>query len=93
MAAVCDIITERDQDFGYTKEKEKTEAIGRRKNMKKHLRLLIFFGVGALLGLGYYYLFGCSGNCAVTSNPWMTMAYMGIIGGLLSEATKKKEAA
>ena len=61
--------------------------------MKKHLRLLIFFGVGALLGLGYYYLFGCSGNCAVTSNPWMTMEYMAIIGGLLSEATKKKEAA
>ena len=61
--------------------------------MKKFLRLLIFFAAGALLGLGYYYLFGCSGNCAVTASPWMTMVYMGIIGGLLSEVTKKKEAA
>ena len=61
--------------------------------MKKYLRPLLFIATGALVGLGYYYLFGCSGNCAVTSSPWMTMAYMGIIGGLLSEVTKRKEAA
>ena len=61
--------------------------------MKMYLRPLLFIATGALAGLGYYYLFGCSGNCAVTSSPWMTMAYMGIIGGLLSEVTKRKEAA
>lgn len=61
--------------------------------MKKYLRPLLFIATVALAGLGYYYLFGCSGNCAVTSSPWMTMAYMGIIGGLLSEVTKRKEAA
>lgn len=61
--------------------------------MNKYVRLSLFVAAGALLGLGYYYLIGCSGNCAVTSNPWMTMAYMGVIGGLLSEVTKKKEAA
>ena len=61
--------------------------------MKKYLRPLTFIATGALAGLGYYYLFGCSGNCVVTSSPWMTMAYMGIIGGLLSEVTKRKEAA
>ena len=61
--------------------------------MIKYLRPLLFIATGALAGLGYYYLFGCSGNCAVTSSPWMTMAYMGIIGGLLSEVTKRKEAA
>lgn len=61
--------------------------------MKKYLRVPMFIAAGALLGLGYYYLFGCSGNCAVTSDPWMTMAYMGVIGGLLSAATEKKEAA
>ena len=61
--------------------------------MKGLLRPALFVIAGALLGLGYYYLFGCSGNCAITANPWMTMAYMGVIGGLLSEVTKKKEAA
>ena len=61
--------------------------------MKKFVRLCLFVLAGALAGLGYYYLFGCSGNCSVTSNPWMTMAYMGVIGGLLSAVTEKKEAA
>ena len=61
--------------------------------MKQMIRPVLFVVAGALLGLGYYYLFGCSGNCAVTSNPWMTMAYMGIIGGLLGVVTKKQEAA
>lgn len=62
--------------------------------MKRYVRLGLFVAAGALAGLGWYYLFGCSGNCAVTSSPWMTMAYMGVIGGLLSVVTeKKKEAA
>lgn len=61
--------------------------------MIKFLRPGLFVLAGALLGLGYYYFFGCSGNCAVTSNPWMTMAYTGVIGGLLSAVIEKKEAA
>ena len=60
--------------------------------MKRLIRPVFFVLAGALAGLGYYYLFGCSGNCAVTSSPWVTMAYMGVIGGLLGEVTKKKEA-
>lgn len=56
------------------------------------LRVWLFAGGGALAGLGYYYLFGCSGNCAVTASPWMTMAYMAIVGALLSAVVKKKEA-
>lgn len=40
---------------------------------------------GALLGLGYYYLAGCAtGSCPITSSPYSTMAYMGVIGWLLS---------
>ena len=61
--------------------------------MKRFLRTVLFVAAGALAGLGYYYLFGCSGNCSITSSPWMTMVYVGIIGGLLGEITKKKEAA
>jgi uncharacterized membrane protein YedE/YeeE len=61
--------------------------------MKKFIRPGLFVLAGVLVGLGYYYLFGCSGNCAVTSSLWMTMVYMGVIGGLLSVVTQKKEAA
>ena len=62
------------------------------RRMKQWLRLGLFVAGGALAGLGYYYLVGCSGNCAVTSSPWMTMFYVGIIGALLSAVVKKKEA-
>ena len=58
--------------------------------MKKLMRTLLFVAAGGLLGLGYYYLFGCSGNCAITASPWMTMAYVGVIGGLLGEVTRKR---
>ena len=61
--------------------------------MKRYVRLGLFVAAGVLAGLGYYYLFGCSGNCAVTASPWMTMAYVGVIGGLLGMVTEKKEAA
>ena len=61
--------------------------------MKRLVRSVLFVAAGALLGLGYYYLFGCAGNCAMTSHPWMTMGYMGIIGGLLSGVIQKKETA
>ena len=57
--------------------------------MKRLIRPVLFVAAGALVGLGYYYLFGCSGNCSVTSSPWMTMAYVGVIGGLLSAVTKE----
>ena len=60
--------------------------------MKKFIRPALFVLAGVLVGLGYYYLFGCSGNCAVTSSPWMTMAYVAVIGGLLSGVIPKKEA-
>ena len=49
------------------------------------LRLLLFTIGGALVGLGYYYAVGCStGSCPITSNPIITMIYMGVIGLLLS---------
>lgn len=61
--------------------------------MMRFLRYGLFVAAGVLAGLGWYYLFGCSGNCAVTSSPWMTMAYVGVIGGLLGVVTEKREAA
>ena len=53
--------------------------------LKKWLRPLLFAVGGALAGLGYYSVAGCStGSCAITSNPIITMIYMGVIGRLLS---------
>ena len=49
------------------------------------LRPLLFTGGGALVGLAYYWLVGCStGTCAITSSPVNSMLYMGLIGWLLS---------
>lgn len=49
------------------------------------LRPLLFTGGGALAGLAYYWLVGCStGTCAITSSQVNSMLYMGLIGWLLS---------
>ena len=59
--------------------------------LKKRLRPLLFTVGGALAGLGYYYVVGCSsGSCAITSNPIVTMIYMGAVGFLLSGLFKKE---
>ena len=56
-----------------------------KKHMKKWLRPALFILGGALAGLGYYALVGCStGSCAITSSPLNSMVYMGLIGWLLS---------
>ena len=46
---------------------------------------LLFTVGGALVGLAYYYFAGCTtGSCAITSSPLSSMAYMGLMGWLLS---------
>ena len=58
-----------------------------KEQMKKWLRPALFILGGALTGLGYYYLVGCSsGTCAITSSPLSSMAYMAVVGWLLSGA-------
>lgn len=60
-----------------------------REIMKKWLRPALFILGGALVGLAYYALVGCStGTCAITSNPLRSMAYMGLVGWLLSAALR-----
>ena len=54
-------------------------------NLKKWLIPLLFTLGGALVGLAYYYLVGCTtGSCAITANPINSMVYMGLLGWLLS---------
>lgn len=56
-----------------------------REKLKKRLKPILFTAGGALAGLAYYYFVGCaSGICPLTSHPLVTMAYMGLIGWLLS---------
>ena len=56
-----------------------------KKILKRWLRPVLFTLGGMLVGLGYYYLVGCStGNCAITSSPISSMLYVGLIGWLLS---------
>lgn len=55
--------------------------------MKKWLRPVLFTLGGGLAGLGYYSLVGCStGSCIITSSPLSSMAYMALVGWLLSGA-------
>ncbi len=56
-----------------------------KERMKKWLRPALFILGGGLVGLGYYYLVGCStGSCVITSSPLTSMAYMALVGWLLS---------
>ena len=56
-----------------------------KERMKKWLRPALFILGGGLVGLGYYYLVGCAtGTCVITSSPLTSMAYMALVGWLLS---------
>ena len=58
--------------------------------IKKTARILIFIIIGSLAGLAYYFFVGCSsGDCPLVSNPFITVGYTGIIGGLLSGIFQK----
>lgn len=58
---------------------------------KSWLRPVLGIALGALAGLGYYYLIGCgSGTCPITANPITTMIYTALAGLLLSGAFSKE---
>ncbi len=60
-----------------------------KKSWKKRLRTALFLLGGALTGLLWYELVGCpDGTCPITASPLRTVAYMGLIGWLLSMATE-----
>jgi len=65
------------------------------KKWKRYLPMMILALVGALGGYLYYRLVGCaSGACPITSNPYISTIYGGVIGTLLGYVVtpgKKKE--
>lgn len=58
--------------------------------LKKILRAACFVLAGALAGLAYYYFFGCSGSCAITSSPYRSMVWAAVLGALISIITEKE---
>jgi LytS/YehU family sensor histidine kinase len=47
--------------------------------------------IGGLLGYAYYYFIGCySGTCPISSNPYISTIYGGILGGVFAMPSKKK---
>jgi hypothetical protein len=53
--------------------------------------LLTGIFLGGTGGFLYYYYVGCqSGTCPITSNPWITVLYGTLIGGILFYKKKKE---
>ncbi len=52
----------------------------------------VFTLLGVLGGYAYFYFIGCrTGTCTITSNPYMSMAWGGVLGYLLPDFFVKKE--
>ena len=67
----------------------------KQKRWKRYLPMMILAVVGAVGGFLYYRLVGCaSGACPITSNPYISTVYGGVIGTLIGYIVtpgKKKE--
>lgn len=48
----------------------------------KHKKTLIGIIVGSLLGFAYYYFWGCTNGCTITSSPTISTLYGAFMGGL-----------
>ena len=54
--------------------------------MKSHwVKRTLAILAGGILGFGYYYFIGCSsGACPISSNPYVSTAYGGMMGLVLA---------
>ena len=76
-------------------EQDTTSSNPKQKRWKRYLPMMILAVVGAIGGFLYYRLVGCaSGACPITSNPYISTVYGGVIGTLIGYIVipgKKKE--
>jgi hypothetical protein len=66
--------------------------------MKKYLKQIIGFVLGAIAGYSYFIFVGCkTGTCPLTSNPYISTLFGGIFGLLIVDSIvdlfKSKKAA
>lgn len=60
--------------------------------IKKHIFKIAGIILGMIGGFSYYYFIGCSsGTCPITSNPYISILYGGLMGYLLGDMFKRKE--
>lgn len=74
---------------------ENKQHILLRKKLFGRISYLTLIGliIGAIGGYIYYAKVGCvSGTCAITSNPWMSIAWGGAFGYLVFDMFDKKKA-
>ncbi len=56
------------------------------------LKRVLPVAVGSLLGYAYYYFIGCNtGTCPITSNPFISTFYGGLLGGIFAWPSKSKK--
>ena len=49
------------------------------------LKIIVGVAIGAVIGFLYYRFIGCrSGACMITSNPYISTIYWGLLGGLIA---------
>lgn len=61
------------------------------KNKKIQISIALTIA-GIAGGYAYYYFIGCAGgSCPITSNPWYSMAWGGLLGYLVSDLFHKKK--
>ncbi|KAF0197271.1 MAG: hypothetical protein FD166_1913 [Bacteroidetes bacterium] len=60
---------------------------------RNNLKNISGIALGIIGGYLYYRFVGCSsGGCAITSNPYMSMLWGGVLGYLLADIFKLKDA-
>jgi len=60
--------------------------------MMKTAKIIFPILIGVTLGYAYYYFIGCrTGACPITSNPYASIIYGGLIGALFAFPSKKKK--
>jgi hypothetical protein len=59
--------------------------------MKKYKLEILGLITGAIAGWWYWYFVGCaSGTCPITSNPYISVVYGAVMGGLAFSIFKKQ---
>jgi hypothetical protein len=52
-------------------------------HLQKHGMTILGIVLGAIAGYAWFQFVGCStGSCPITSNPWTSSIYGGVMGGL-----------